>query len=707
MQDMQFIKGKDIFYAGMLKSIKKDKNPMRPLFEALTNSIESIYDGNVEKPEIHINIYVSGELDMDQQKDFELDKIEVIDNGLGFDDNSFERFSTINDNRKGHANKGAGRLQFLKSFETTKIKSIFSKNNQNYERNIEFSASSDFLNSNAIIKTSPLIETNEPIKTSVVFCKCLNEHENKILANKSSEDFKNELLAYFLLKFTNEKMFVPIFVQRIQDENILDSSELKKDDCPEVNKKFDITVPYQTFGEAGFIPTENEELIKVTAFKLEADRLKKYGNDLILTSKGEIVESIKLSCLAHYEEINHSHYLFMLSSNYFDENVADDRSKINIASRKNQKKYETYALFGKEELFIEDIEEKANLEIEHEFPEITQKRKDFDKNIQELQKLFNLDTNTIKDSKLLLQDDDRKILEKIYKKESEKIAKKDAELKKFFYKIKELNPSANNYQVTLEKLAKEISNCIPLQNKNALSQYFARRKIVLDEMQLVLKRTLDFQKVNKRNIDEKLLHNIIFQQHTSDPFASDLWLLSEDFIYFQGTSESKLCDIKIDDEIVFLPEISKIEDEYYYNSKKIKRPDVLLFPEEEKCIIIEFKSPNVNVSEYLYQINQYASWIRTYTTEKYNIRSFYGYLIGEEINFNDIRSADSDFIHSYQFDYCYRPTKRVAYIRDNSDTNKDGSLYMEIISYSTLLKRAYQRNQIFLDKLGMNSLHET
>ena len=68
-----------------------------------------------------------------------------------------------------------------------------------------------------------------------------------------------------------------------------------------------------------------------------------------------------------------------------------------------------------------------------------------------------------------------------------------------------------------------------------------------------------------------------------------------------------LLEAKSPEEIkkIFEKEFSE-EDKRYLNSlgeKRLsKRPDVLLFPEENKAIIIEFKAPDVNVSEYLTQI---------------------------------------------------------------------------------------------------------
>jgi len=71
-----------------------------------------------------------------------------------------------------------------------------------------------------------------------------------------------------------------------------------------------------------------------------------------------------------------------------------------------------------------------------------------------------------------------------------------------------------------------------------------------------------------------------------------------------------------------------------------KRPDILLFPKEGKCIIIEFKNPVENVSDRLSQINKYAWWLRNLTKEKFAIDTFCGYLIGQNIEVRDVMAAE-------------------------------------------------------------------
>jgi type I site-specific restriction endonuclease len=148
---------------------------------------------------------------------------------------------------------------------------------------------------------------------------------------------------------------------------------------------------------------------------------------------------------------------------------------------------------------------------------------------------------------------------------------------------------------------------------------------------------------------------------------------------------------------LFKNEFTQAEEEYLKSlgeNREIKKPDILLFPEEGKCIIIEFKNPNVNVGEHLNQLNRYASLIRNFSHEEFQIDTFYGYFIGEGIIARDVRAFDGDFKESYHFDYLFRPSKTIP-----GEDRSDGSLYTEVIKYTTLLARAKRRNKIFIEKL--------
>ena len=145
------------------------------------------------------------------------------------------------------------------------------------------------------------------------------------------------------------------------------------------------------------------------------------------------------------------------------------------------------------------------------------------------------------------------------------------------------------------------------------------------------------------------MHNLIFQQSFSseNPEDSDLWLLNEEYIYFKGTSDIMLNNVQIDGHSLLKENMSKEELEYKNKCGKDagrRKPDVLLFPKEGKCIIVEFKAPHVDVSFHLDQINRYARLINNLSDEKYGFNTYYGYLVGEQgIDIDEIQDANPDF----------------------------------------------------------------
>ena len=246
-----------------------------------------------------------------------------------------------------------------------------------------------------------------------------------------------------------------------------------------------------------------------------------------------------------------------------------------------------------------------------------------------------------------------------------------------------------------------MSETIPLQSKESLARYVTRRALVIDLLDKLIHKNTDVQRTADRSIDEKLIHNLIFSQHDNDSSRSDMWLLNEDYLHYNGFSEHRLCDIEIAGKKLF-KEIIDEEEKRYLNSlgeqRLKKRPDILLFPSEHKCVIIELKSLDANVSDYLGQIQKYATFIRSYTNEDFRIDTFYGYLVGEALEPNDVRATDPDFKYDPKFNFCYRPVKSVACLVDPSG-NQDGTIYTEAISFSVLLDRAKKRNESFKSKL--------
>jgi len=703
MVKVGFIKGYGINYSGTISKIKKNENSLQPIFEAITNSFESLKlkTNDTSIKTILISVNLSKNLFSDQQENFNFNEILIEDNGIGVNDREFERLISLNDDRKGFSNKGTGRVQFLHFFDKTTISSIYENTESSVgysKRILELSKKKPFLDQNAIVKYISNEESIEkPIKTSVSFIDPLSDNDKSLYCSLTTQILKEEIISHYLDYFCENRNNLPIIeIQITVDNKLKERVAINSSDIPDIEYETGFNINYSEFStDSNQIQTTTEfEKFNLKSFKIHKEKLLK--NKLILTSKGELASNIKLNNLLPQDQINNMRYLFLLSGEYIDGKDSDSRGDLRIPLRAEFKK-DQQTLFNNREIILEDIEESTNKVIEDYYSEIKKKKEDKEVNIEKLKKMFLLNDETLKSLNIGINDTDDDILKKVYQSDAKIIAKRDANIKKQIEQIEKLDTNSVSYKDDLETQINELVTTIPQQNRTALTHYVARRKLVLELFDKILKKQLELLK-NGERIDEDLMHNLIFQQASDDPSKSDLWILNEEFIYFTGCSEHKFSKVKIGGELLFKKEFEE-EEERYLNSlgerRLDKRPDILLFPEEGKCIIIEFKAPDVNASVHLTQIDKYANLIRNYTKEKFQITRFYGYLIGESIEPRDVTGTVTRYEESPNFKYLFRPSENVS----GYDGRKNGSIYSEVIKYSTLLERAQLRNKVFIDKL--------
>src|SRR5690606_11543960 len=233
-----YIIAKDLSFVGILSDIKKSQTSLSPVFEAFTNALESIKIKKSENKEsgngkIVISIYANELTDTTS----EFRAIEILDNGIGFNDKEFKRFNTFKDNSKGFKNLGSGRIQYVHFFDRTIIKSVFKNENKYFEREFILSKSKPFLNNNAIVKQNHCRETNEKETYSKVLFTGLLEQSN-IYNSLTDKNFKEELLKRYLHYFCFNVNDIPeIIIDFYIFDKLESSSTLTKFDIPQYDKK--------------------------------------------------------------------------------------------------------------------------------------------------------------------------------------------------------------------------------------------------------------------------------------------------------------------------------------------------------------------------------------------------------------------------------------------------------------------------------------
>lgn len=90
--------------------IKKSVEPLSPLKEAITNSLDSIKERRKIdcdfKAKIDVEFFFKSGFDLINEKEVCLDSIKITDNGKGFYKEALERFKSLADRGKCYNNRG-------------------------------------------------------------------------------------------------------------------------------------------------------------------------------------------------------------------------------------------------------------------------------------------------------------------------------------------------------------------------------------------------------------------------------------------------------------------------------------------------------------------------------------------------------------------------------------------------------------------------
>ena len=691
----------DISYPTLMKKhVKKHSSYLQPIFEAISNSLEATSG----KDDI-ITIRINKAKTLNQEQ-YSFLSIDIIDTGIGFNDDNFGRLRRLYDESKGQNNFGTGRVQYLHFFNNTDIYSVFEEEGLKYKRRIVLSKNF-YATQKSVIWSSEkeVVDIDTPIGTMVSFYYPLSDEDKEKYNELTTTELRDRILIHYLSRFclnrdNLQQIKLEYYINSICDKDSVQVITGK--DIPQPDYTDSVQVNYSKISVDGntIIKTPNTEEFIINSYSLPCSIQKR--NEVKLTSKNETVEvsGIDFSIIKDSPKINNSYLLFLISSSYLTQQDSDLRGQLAIYSKKDfLKKRNLFS--GEEQILTDDIEEKVTSSITTHYKSISKVKESFESQIDELAEMFSLDRRILNEVGYKAGDSDQSILKKVYEYNADISAKHDAGIKSVMDSLKELTPSSKDFKKKLNEKVKKVTELVPQINRTELVRYISKRKVILDLMQKTLDKQLDCQQKNskgKKINHESFLHNILFSQHSDDPLDSNLWMINDDFIHYKGISESELRNIKVENELFFREDLTKeeLEELTAYNRDKLgNRPDILLFPKEHKCIIIELKSMDADVSKFVTQVSQYAGLIRQYAKDRFEITTFYAYLIGESFTLNEVKRANPFFKKAYYFDYLFCPNYPV----DGGENRRDGEMYIEVIKYSTLLERAVFRNKIFTNKI--------
>ncbi|GAE84969.1 ATP-binding protein [Bacteroides reticulotermitis] len=543
----------DISYSTLMKKhIKKHSSYLQPIFEAISNSLEAT-NGLGDRITIRLNFSKTTYKGV-----FDFSSIDIIDTGTGFNDKNLSRLKCLYDESKGQNNLGTGRVQYLHFFHNTDIYSVFEEDGKTMKRRIvlskKFLASSQ---NRAVIWLGDKIEEKDAsIGTVLSFYGPIDENDKTKYTGLRAQQLKEYILVHYLSRFCLKKgnlqeIKIEQYMNGVHDT--VNDCYIKDEDIPNADYTDIVKVPYSKISMDGksLIKSSKTESFEIKSFRLPASIQKK--NEVKLTSKYETVDvssGIDFSFIYDSPKIGNGYLLFLISSSYLTNRDTDLRGNLQIYSRKDYLK--NRGLFtSDEEILVDDIQEKTTNSITKQYEPIKKTKENFDNKIDELAEIFSLDRDVLNNVGYKVGDTDQEILKRVYQYDAEVSAKQDANIKAIIDSIDELIPGTKDFNRKLNTKIKKVTELVPQFNRAELTKYVTKRKVVLELMQKTIDKKLTCQqktKKQKKINNEQFLHNILFNQHSENPLDSNLWMINDDFIHFQGTSESELRNLKIGEE---------------------------------------------------------------------------------------------------------------------------------------------------------------
>lgn len=705
--------------------VRKSENPLAPLSEAVMNSLDAIEKRKIEcesfQPEIGVSLFFYESKDLFGNDSINIASCEVEDNGKGFTKENYERFLRLGDKSKNLNNRGTGKIQIFHRFECIEINSVFQEDGKKWHRIASYS-----INDNEENKVEE-VEKSTELKTTVKLTRFYGDDAEKQYFNNFSMncfELKREFIRLLLLRLYSEKNTGLLIKLKIYlNDKLKAQDEIRSTDIPDPDKEEKVKINTVKLAdikknsdsnsniEWDIVNSDNE--LCVRRFKLPVNDIGENG--VFLCSKNVQVKKFPFPILRKNTNFDGYRYITSISGSILDDekNVNQSIDGFTFPLKKDVensiKQGELFAK-GNEYIFFDEIKEKVGNQLENMYSDVKILKEEKNKSVQEIAAKYGISENVISKTKISLNDSDEDITKKLFEVQAKQLAEQSITIQTTYEELveletKEFDPSDEEYEIKFKETSRKLLDLIPQQNKDELARYVIRRDMVVRLLKLALKnelvKQLDWKKKKAagktvREDQEGLIHDIIFKRKSVNG-PNDLWILNEEFVHFNGCSDTPLNEIECGGEKLIREDID-IEEALTSVGLNIghrlkKRPDIFLFPEEGKCILIEFKAPGVDVSLHLDQLPKYAKLIANYSKQK--ITQFYGYLIGENINRLDIPDRYNRAVYG---GYWFNPSE---IIKDLDTDLPIADLYQEIIPFSTIGARAEMRNRSFAEKLGI------
>ena len=664
---------------GRLRNTNLPKtSALLPLLEAVVNSIHSI-DERIKKEKpfqlmdsyIRVKLIRSGQSTIDGTKE-ELIGFEIIDNRIGFTENNYNSFCTLDtDYKLDRGCRGIGRLLWLKAFSKVTIESNYKEEKENKFRSFDFNITNDIFNEKNDISD---FEDN---LTSV---KLLNISQKYIqFIPKTTETISHSLLEHCLWYFLREGGAPKITIE--------------DDDVISLDNEFESYMLNASDRET--FPIKSNEF-EITHVKLKTSTKNKHT--LIFSAADRVVteESLSGKIPGLFGVLNDGEnnfcYMCFVSSSYLTEKVTPERLGFNISET-------VEGLFQEEEISFNEIRSAVIEKVKNYLAEFLEQNKEIGN-----KKVTDFVAQKAPRYRPILNrlSDDEKIVDP-------NISDKDLELMLHSHLMKmesELLCEGHNLLQPLsiedeEDYSQRVENYLSKASdlkKSDLANYVTHRKVILDLFGKAIER-----KENGKYVREDVIHKLIMpmQKDSNELFANDsnLWLIDERLAFHNYLASDKTIKSMpiTESEVTKEPDLLGLN--IYDNPLLVHEGQTLPLA---SITVVEIKRPMRNDAKQ--------------GEEKDPIEQALGYL--ERIRQGNVNTESGRKIPNSENvpGFCYvlcdltesiEKRCKLFGLRVTADKmgyfgyNDNFGAYIEVISFDRILNMAKERNRAFFDKLGL------
>ncbi|API50577.1 hypothetical protein BMW22_02055 [Rhizobium leguminosarum] len=661
---------------------------MQPLFEAVSNAIFAIEDVQKNQPDYQgiVDIYVTGLRDPDKLG------IEVIDNGIGLDENRYGAFCQLDtDFKKERGGKGVGRLFWLDSFKDVRVESRYLDNDDLHSRAFAF-----LLNNEEQLREDEQRLHLSRVRSSgtVVVFKGLREANYRKQFPASAELFKRYFSAHFIADFLMARgAAIRLDIEGEEARYPEAVSDLVVGQPLE-----DSTVEHKEFG-----------VLKITAFtcKPEASTGLDGMHQLHLLADGRNVEPRKIDKLLGIDRVrrgDHNDLVFhgCVTGEYLNRHVNEGRTAFNLVESKVKELIRFCTELIKEKFLTEQIAEYSEA-----------RREDYRGFVQRYPIYDFADEDTQLDRVPFGARSPEEFATGLVKYQIRRDETRQKDIEDVIKLLEEGQSVSENFAETVIRAAQEVQNSERL----ALAQHVVRRKLVLELLDRLIRRIRDRGDKEEDFHLESTLHSLIVPMRLSgvDPSKveasnHDLWIVDERLAFTRSfssdqriaeTLKSGGTDIRPDLLVWNLAHglgvVDPSDDKKDFDASEPLR----------KAMIVEFKRPGrtqYKKAEDLVelQITKYLRQLKNGEIETFNRQSvriapdciFYCYVVA------DIRGDLKEQLAGWS-----TTTNGEGRIRSLDNEFKGSTI--EVVQWQDLVNDAWARNMATLHAAGLSRSPKT